>query len=119
MPGLDPGIHPEKEFFSEWWIAGSSPAMTSFVFEGDQHDRVSDIALIGRPDRDRGVGGTLMSAKIIQFAPRPHRERREMDSSTIAFRSAPGPDDLTMDHVDTSPCEYVRPDSRETKISDG
>jgi hypothetical protein len=93
--------------------------MTSFVFEGDPHDRVSDIALIGRPDRDRGVGGPLMSAEIIQFAPRPHRERWEMEFSTIASRSAPQPDDLTMDHVDTSPCEYVWPDSRERQIAHG
>jgi hypothetical protein len=93
--------------------------MTSFLFEGDQHDRVSDITLIGRPDRDRGLGGSFMSAKIIQFAPRPHRERREMEFSTIASRSAPQPDDLTMDHVDTSPCEYVWPDFRERQISDG
>jgi hypothetical protein len=89
------------------------------VFEGDQHDRVSDIALIGRPDRNRGVGGTLMSAMIIQVAPRAHRERKEMEFSAIASRSVPQPDDLTMDHVDTSPCEYVWPDSYETQISDG
>ena len=93
--------------------------MTSFLFEGDQHDRVSDIALIGRPDRDRGVGGPLMSAKIIQFVPRPNRRRKAMEFSTIASRSAPQPDDLTIDHVDTSPCEYVWPDSRERQISDG
>jgi hypothetical protein len=93
--------------------------MTSFVFEGDPHDRVSDIALIGGPDRDRGLGGTLMSAKIIQFAPRRNRRRKEMEFSAIASRSAPRPDDLTMDHVDTSPSEYVWPDSRETQISDG
>ena len=93
--------------------------MTSFVFEGDQHDRVSDIALIGRPDRDRGAGGTLMSAEIIQFVPRPNRRRKQMDSSTIAFRSAPRLDDLTMGHVDTSPGECVWPDSRERQISDG
>ena len=68
---------------------------------------------------NRGVGGTLMSAEIIQFAPRPHRRRKQMDSSTIAFRSAPRPDDLTMDHVDTSPGECVWPDSRERQISDG
>jgi len=91
--------------------------MTSF--EGDQHDRVSDIALIGRPDRNRGVEESFMSAKIIQFAPRSHRERKEMEFATIASRSAPRPDDLTMDHVDTSPCEYVWPDSYETQISDG
>ena len=60
-----------------------------------------------------------MSAKIIQFAPRHNRERKEMEFSTIASRSAPRPDDLTMDHVDTSPCEYVWPGSREMQISDG
>jgi hypothetical protein len=100
-------------------LPGQVPAMTSFVFEGDQHDRVSDIALIGRPDRDRGLGGSFMSAKIVQFVPRRNRRRKEMEFSTIASRSAPRPDDLTMDHVDTSPCEYVRPDAYETQISDG
>ena len=60
-----------------------------------------------------------MSAKIIQFAPRSHRERKEMEFSTIAFRSAPRPDDLTMDHVDTKPGECVWPDSRERQIADG
>ena len=60
-----------------------------------------------------------MSAKIIQFAPRRNRERKEMEFSAIASRSAPRPDDLTMDHVDTSPCEYVRPASGEAQISDG
>ena len=93
--------------------------MTSFVFEGDQHDRVSDIALIGRPDRNRGVERTLMSAEIIQFVPRPNRKHKQMDSCTIAFRSALRPDDLTMDHVDTSPGECIWSDSRERQISDG
>ena len=60
-----------------------------------------------------------MSAEIIQFVPPPNRRRKEMDFSTIASRSAPRPDDLTMEHVDTSPCEYVWPDSHETQISDG
>jgi len=60
-----------------------------------------------------------MSAEIIQFAPQPHRERREMEFSTIASRSALPPDDLTMGHVDTSPGECVWPDSRERQISDG
>ena len=93
--------------------------MTNFVFEGDPHDRVPDIALIGRPDRNRGVGGPFMSAEIIQFASRPNRKHKEMASSTIAFRSAPRPDDLTMDHVDTSPGECAWPDFREGQISDG
>ena len=93
--------------------------MTSFVFERDQHDRVPDFALIGRSDRDRRVGGTFMSAKIIQFVPRPNRRHKQMDSSTLAFRSAPRSDDLTMDHVDISPGECVWPDSRERQIADG
>jgi hypothetical protein len=60
-----------------------------------------------------------MSAEIIQFVPRPNRRHKQMDSSTLAFRSAPRPDDLTMDHVDTSPGERVWPDSRERQIPDG
>ena len=60
-----------------------------------------------------------MSAGIIQFVPRPNRRRKQMASSTVAFRSALRPDDLTMDHVDTSPCEYVWPDFREGQIADG
>jgi len=35
-----------------------------------QHDRVSDIARIGWPGRDRGVGRILMSAEIIRFTSR-------------------------------------------------
>ena len=60
-----------------------------------------------------------MSAGIIQFVPRPNRRRKQMESSTIAFRSALPPDDLTMDHVDTSPGECIWSDSRERRISDG
>jgi hypothetical protein len=60
-----------------------------------------------------------MSAEIIPFVVRPNRSRKEMDFSTIASRSAPRPDDLTTDHVDTSPCEYVWPTSGEAQISDG
>ena len=50
-----------------------------------------------------------MSAEIIQFIPRPKCDREQTDFPTIAFRSAL-PDDLTMDHADTAPCEYIRPD---------
>jgi hypothetical protein len=28
MPGLDPGIHQNKDAFEQGWMAGSSPAMT-------------------------------------------------------------------------------------------
>ena len=48
-----------------------------------------------------------MSGKIIAFVPWPDRERESTRSPSAAFRSAPSPDDLTMDHVDTSPYEYI------------
>jgi hypothetical protein len=83
-----------------------------------KHDRVFDIARACGPDRDRGVGGICMSADIIQFIPRPQRNRGPTDFSTIAFRSAPRPDDLTMDHVDTAPCEYLWPDECDPVSSD-
>jgi hypothetical protein len=59
-----------------------------------------------------------MSADIIQFIPRSHRDRAATDFPTIAFRSASRSDDLTMDHVDTSPseswpCEYCGPAEKE------
>jgi hypothetical protein len=78
-----------------------------------KHDRVFDIARACGLDRDRGVGGICMSAEIIQFVPRPHRNREPTDFPTIAFRSVLRPDDLTMDHVDTAPCEYLRPEPDE------
>ena len=54
-----------------------------------------------------------MSAEIIPFIPREYRRSRPNHAAT-AFRSAIGPDDLAMDHVDAAafdmaPCEYVRP----------
>jgi len=63
--------------------------------------------------RDRGLGGIFMSAEIIRFIARPDRNRGPTDFPTIAFRSATGPDDLTMDHVDTAACEVVWPHSDE------
>ena len=47
-----------------------------------------------------------MSAEIIQFVPRPSRRRGLLDFPA-ATRSATRGDDLTMDHADTAPCEYV------------
>jgi hypothetical protein len=40
--------------------------------EGSRHDRVFDIALIGRPGRHRGVGGIIVSAEIIPLSPSPN-----------------------------------------------
>ena len=49
-----------------------------------------------------------MSAEIIAFVPRLDRKRESTHSPSAAFRSVPSPDDLTMDHVDASPCEYIQ-----------
>ena len=48
-----------------------------------------------------------MSADIIPFIPRRRRKR------DLAYFPDPAamPGDLVMDHVDTSPCEYVWPDA--------
>jgi len=82
--------------------------------ERGQHDRVSDLARIGRPGRDRGVGGIVVSAEIIRFIRGPKPDRELSDFPTIAFRSAARPDDLAMDHVDTAPCEYLWPDATDS-----
>ena len=50
-----------------------------------------------------------MSAEIIQFIRGPKRDREQSDFPTIAFRSAPRPDDLVMDHADAAPSEDARP----------
>src|ERR1035437_4673011 len=83
-------------------------AMTRKAMARGQHDRVSDSTLIGGPGRD--VGGTFVSAEIIRFIPRPDHHREQTELPTVVSRSAARPDDLTMDHVDTSPCEYGGPD---------
>jgi hypothetical protein len=60
-----------------------------------------------------------VSAEIIQFVPRPNR-RGHLAEFAAPARSIFGADDLTMDHADTAPCEYVvsgcemREDSEQT-----
>lgn len=54
-----------------------------------------------------------MSAEIIQFIRCPSHHRGPSDFPTIVFRSAAQPDDLVMDHADTAPSEYVRPEPAE------
>jgi hypothetical protein len=48
-----------------------------------------------------------VSAEIIPFVPRLKRKPEPTPLPPAALRSAPRPDDLTMDHADTAPCEYV------------
>lgn len=86
------------------------PGNDEIEYPGGQHDRISDLARIGRPGRDRGMGGIVVSAEIIRLIRGPKRAREPSDFPTIAFRSAARPDDLAMDHADTAPCEYVPPD---------
>ena len=50
-----------------------------------------------------------MSAEIIQFIRRPKHDREQTDFPTIVFRSTVR-ENLTTDHADTAPCEYVQPD---------
>jgi hypothetical protein len=80
-------------------------------------DRVSDSASTGRPGRDCGVGGIFLSAEIVQFTRGAKHEPDQSKFPTIAFRSAARPDKLAMNHVDTAPCEYVRPEP--TEAGDG
>ena len=55
-----------------------------------------------------------MSAEIIQFIRGPRLDREPSEFPTIVFRSARRPDDLVMDHADTAPSEYVRPEPAES-----
>jgi hypothetical protein len=70
-------------------------------------DGLPGIAFLGGPDHDRGMGGVVVSAEVIPFVPRLNRRRKPVHFPPASFRSAPPPDDLTMDHADTAPCEYV------------
>jgi hypothetical protein len=60
-----------------------------------------------------------VSADIIQFMPRPKHRREPTGFPASAFRPAARPEDLTMDHADTSPCEYVLANPEEIRIEDG
>jgi hypothetical protein len=51
-----------------------------------------------------------VSAEIVQFVPRPRDDRRLPRDTAHLFRfPIRQVDDLTMDHADTAPCEYVPP----------
>jgi hypothetical protein len=80
--------------------------------ERGRHDRLSDIARTGGLARDYCVGGVPVSAAIIPFVLREKCESKPSSFPAVAFRPAIRPDDLTMDHVDTAPCEYVRPEAQ-------
>jgi hypothetical protein len=71
---------------------------------GGQHDGLPDIAFRSGPARDGSMGGIVVNAKIVPFVPRLNRKQEPVHLMPAAFRSAPHPDDLTMDHADTAPC---------------
>jgi hypothetical protein len=73
--------------------------------------RLSDRARRERADPHRALGGFLVSAKIIQFVPRPSFGHRSHESSQPLCLLR-WPDDLAMDHADTAPCEYAPPPSQ-------
>jgi hypothetical protein len=52
------------------------------------------------------MGGVVVSAKITAFVPRRNRKREPAYFPPARLQSAPRPNDLTMDHADTAPCEY-------------
>jgi hypothetical protein len=58
-----------------------------------------------------------VSAEIIPFTPRPNRGSGPTDFPA-ASRSAIRPDDLTMDHADTAPCEYLWPSAGRSEESE-
>jgi hypothetical protein len=53
-----------------------------------------------------------MNGKILQFVPRARRDRGVSEAANV-FRLPSRLDDLTMDHVDTAPCEYIGPRERQ------
>jgi len=57
----------------------------------------------------------VLSAKIIRFMRRPKPRAVRCVCSTTASRSAAKLEDLGTDDVDTSPCEYVRPEGPDPK----
>lgn len=50
-----------------------------------------------------------MSADVIPFVPRAICVRRPRDTAHLFRFPARHVDDLTMDHADTAPCEYLPP----------
>jgi hypothetical protein len=59
------------------------------------------------------LAGLVAIAEIIRCIPPPDRTRKPEDCSMMLVRSVAQPDDLTMDHCDEAPCEYVWSDTRE------
>ena len=81
-------------------------------FRRDADDRLPDIARARRPHRHRRIGGTVVSAEIIQFIARPKRDDTQTDFPTIAFRSAV--QDRALNPVDVAPDKHAGPIKRET-----
>ena len=88
--------------------SASGDATMTITGKRANYDRVFDLARRGRSGCDRDMGGVVVSAEIIPFMPRT-RSRSGSADFPAQSHSAIGPDDLTMDHADTAPCEYLRP----------
>jgi hypothetical protein len=72
------------------------------------HRRLSDRAGADVTDPGHSLGGFVMSAEIIQFVPRPRRDRGIEPAQSSSW-SPLRVDDLAMGHADTAPCEYAPP----------
>jgi hypothetical protein len=96
-------------------IAPHAAIMPHISFTEKTDDRVSDFAGAGRSGCDRGLGGTLMSADIIQPIPRPRYASEQTDFPTIAFRSAVR--DLAKERAEPAPRDDTKTDKRESKMS--
>jgi hypothetical protein len=70
------------------------------------HRRLSDRARADVTDSCHSLGRFVMSAEIIQFVPRPRRDRG-LEREQVAIWSPLPADDLAMDHADTAPCEHA------------
>lgn len=80
--------------------------VTYFIYKKrGRYDRISNIARTGWLGRDRVFGEIFVSAEIIRFIRDPKQRRKLENCRIIALRSTMQPDDLVMDHVDTSACE--------------
>jgi hypothetical protein len=65
------------------------------------------------------MGGTSVSAEIIQFMPRPKHNHVPAGFPGLAFHSTAKLDDRAEDHADTSPCDYVGTSPEQIRIEDG
>jgi hypothetical protein len=68
-------------------------------------DRLPDLARPGRARYHRGPGVRIVSADIVQFIPRPRRNRVSAIFPSVVLKLEKPVGDLVMDHADVVPDE--------------